>query len=314
MRRGDGEPQRSQSARSLLALLLVELALLLGRRVLVLLVLGDEIVEVGLGLGELHLVHALARVPVEERLATEHGGELLGDALHHLLHARRVADERDGHLEALRRDVADGRLDVVRDPLDEVGRVLVLHVEHLLVHLLCRHAAAEERRRREVAAVARVGGGHHVLGIEHLLGELRHGERAVLLRATRGERREADHEEVQTREGYKVHAHLAQVGVELAREAEAARRRRHDGRDKVVEVAEGGGRQLKCAEADVVQRLVVEQKALVRVLHELVHRERRVVRLDDGVGHLGRREDRVGRHDAVGVLLADLRDEEGAHA
>merc|ERR1719271_1345301 len=43
-------------------LVLVELALLLGRRVLVLLVLGHEVVHVGLGLGELHLVHALARV------------------------------------------------------------------------------------------------------------------------------------------------------------------------------------------------------------------------------------------------------------
>ena len=32
---------------------------------------------------------------------------------------------------------------------------------------------------------------HHVLCVEHLLGELRHGERAVLLRATRRERREA---------------------------------------------------------------------------------------------------------------------------
>merc|ERR1719487_1768614 len=50
----------------LLAALLLELALLLGGRVLVLLVLGDEVVHVGLGLGELHLVHALAGVPVEE--------------------------------------------------------------------------------------------------------------------------------------------------------------------------------------------------------------------------------------------------------
>merc|ERR1719152_189342 len=66
----------------LLAALLLELALLLGRGVLVLLVLGHEVVHVGIGLGELHLVHALAGVPVEEGLAAEHRGELLGDALH----------------------------------------------------------------------------------------------------------------------------------------------------------------------------------------------------------------------------------------
>mmetsp|Transcript_25463 Transcript_25463/g.82278 ORF Transcript_25463/g.82278 Transcript_25463/m.82278 type:complete len:224 (-) Transcript_25463:743-1414(-) len=206
----------------LLAALLLVLAFLLGRGVLVLLVLGDEVVHVGLGLGELHLVHALAGVPVEEGLAAEHGGELLGDALHNLLHAGRVAHEADRHLEALRRDVAHGALHVVGDPLDEVRRVLVLHVEHLLVHLLGRHAAAEEGAARKVAAVARVGSGHHVLGVEHLLRELGHGERAVLLRAARGERGEADHEEVEAREGDHVDGQLAQVAVELAREAEAA--------------------------------------------------------------------------------------------
>merc|ERR1711920_461942 len=65
-------------------------ALLLCRRILVLLVLRDKVIHVGLRLGELHLVHALASVPVKESLAAEHGGKLLSDALHHLLHARRV--------------------------------------------------------------------------------------------------------------------------------------------------------------------------------------------------------------------------------
>ena len=251
---------------------------------------------------------------MEEGLAAEHRGELLGDALHDLLHAGRVAAEADRHLEALRRDVADGALEVVRDPLDEVRRVLVLDVEHLLVDLLGRHAAAEERARREVAAVARVGGGHHVLGVEHLLGELRHGEGAVLLRAARGERREADHEEVEAGEGDHVDGQLAEVAVELAREAEAAGGGRHDGGDQVVEVTEGRGGELEGAEADVVQRLVVEDHALVSVLDELVHREGSIVRLDNGVRDLGGGHDREGEHHAIGVLLADLGDEERAHA
>ena len=71
--------------------------------------------------------------------------------------------------------------------------------------------------------MARVGGAHHVLGVELLLGELRHRERAVLLRAARRERREADHEEVETRERDHVHRELAEVAVELAREAERSR-------------------------------------------------------------------------------------------
>ena len=45
----------------------------------------------------------------------------------------------------------------------------------------------------------RVSSAHHVLGIEHLLRQLRHGQRAVLLGATRRERREAIHEEMQPR-------------------------------------------------------------------------------------------------------------------
>ena len=107
--------------------ILLEVGLVVGRSLLVLLVLGDEVVHVGLGLGELHLVHALARVPVQEGLAPEHGRELFRDALEQLLDGRRVADEGGRHLQSARRDVAHGRLDVVRDPLDKVGRVFVLH-------------------------------------------------------------------------------------------------------------------------------------------------------------------------------------------
>ena len=161
--------------------------------------------------------------------------------------------------------------------------------------------------------MAGVGGAHHVLGVEHLLGELRDGEGAVLLGATGRERREADHEEVETRERDHVHGDLAQVAVELTREAEAAGHAGHGGGHQVVQVTVGRGGQLQGAEADVVQGLVVEDHDLVGVLDQLVDGERGVVRLDDGVGHLGGREDREGHHDAVGVLLADLGDQEGAH-
>ena len=61
--------------------------------------------------------------------------------------------------------------------------------------------------------MARVGGAHHVLRVELLLGELRKGERAVLLRAARRERREADHEEVETRERDHVDGELAEFYI-----------------------------------------------------------------------------------------------------
>merc|ERR1711988_1459790 len=61
--------RRTQRLILVLLLLLVKLALLLCGGVLVLLVLGDKVVHVGLSLGELHLIHTLASVPVKEGLA-----------------------------------------------------------------------------------------------------------------------------------------------------------------------------------------------------------------------------------------------------
>merc|ERR1712048_302296 len=89
---------------------------LFGGGVLVLLVLRNQVVHVRLGLSELHLVHALSGVPVEERLTSEHSSELLCNALEHVLDGGGVTDEGGGHLETLGRDVANGRFDVVGDP------------------------------------------------------------------------------------------------------------------------------------------------------------------------------------------------------
>merc|ERR1719218_299492 len=144
----------------------------------------------------------------------------------------------------------------------------------MLIHLLRRHAAAEETSRREVASVARISRAHHVLRVEHLLRQLRHGQRAVLLGAARRERREAVHEEVQTRERHHVRAELAEIAVELARETEGARDGRETGAHEVVQVAVRRRRELQGPETNIVQSLVVEAEAEITVLDELVHRER----------------------------------------
>ena len=54
-----------------------------------------------------------------------------------------LTDEGASHLKTTRRDVTDSGLDVVGDPLDKVGRVLVLDVEHLLVDLFHGHPTPE---------------------------------------------------------------------------------------------------------------------------------------------------------------------------
>ena len=63
---------------------------------------------------------------MKESFASEHGSELLGNPLEELLDGGGVTDEGRRHLQAARRDVTHSSLDVVGDPLHEVGRVLVL--------------------------------------------------------------------------------------------------------------------------------------------------------------------------------------------
>ena len=207
---------------------------------------------------------------MQESLAAEHGRELLAYSLEQLLDGCAVADEGDRHLKTARRDVADGGLDVAWYPLDKVGAVLILDVEHLLVDLLHGHAASEHSSHGEVAAVTRIAGSHHVLAVEHLLRQLGHRESSVLLAATAGERRESWHEEVQTREGHHVDSELAQIRVELTREAQAGRHTGHGSADEMVEIAIGGSCELECAEADVVEGLVVNAVGLISVLNELM--------------------------------------------
>ena len=202
-----------------LLLVLVKFALFLGGGVLVLLVLRHQVIHVALSLSELHLVHTFACVPVEEGLATEHCRELLRNALKKLLDGGAVADEGGSHFKTTWWDIAHGCLHVVRDPFDEVAAVLVLHVEDLLVHLLHGHTTTEDGGHSKIAAMAGVAGGHHVLGVEHLLSQLWDGQGPVLLAATGRERGEAGHEEVETREGHHVDGQLAEISVQLPGEA-----------------------------------------------------------------------------------------------
>ena len=207
---------------------------------------------------------------MQEGLATEHGCELLRDALEQLLDGCAVADESDGHLEATGWNVTDGGLDIVGDPFDEVAAVFVLDVEHLLVDLLHGHAAAEHSGDGQVAAVAWVTCSHHILGIEHLLGELWDCEGTVLLAASAGQGREARHEEVQTGERHHVDCQFAEIGIELTGEAQAGGDSAHGGGHQVVKVSVGGCGKFQSAEANVIKGLVVNAVGFVCVLYKLV--------------------------------------------
>ena len=223
---------------------------------------------------------------MEESLTTEHSSELLGDSLEEFLDGCAVTNKGGGHLETTWWDVANSGLDVVGDPFNEVAAVLVLYVQHLFVDFLHGHTSTEHGGDGEISAVTWITGSHHVLGVEHLLGEFGYSESSVLLATAGGKWSEARHKEMETWEGYHVDSQFTEISVELARESETGGDSGHGGGDEMVQVTVGWGGEFQGSEADIVESLVVDTVGLVGVLNELVDRQGGVVGLDNGVGYL----------------------------
>ena len=66
----------------------------------------------------------------------------------------------------------------------------------------------------------RITSSHHVLCVEHLLGELWNTEGSILLRSSGSEGGKPGHKEVKTREGNHVDRQLSQISVQLTGEPE----------------------------------------------------------------------------------------------
>lgn len=58
----------------------------------------------------------------------------------------------------------------------------------------------------------------------------------------------------------------------------------------MVQVTIGRISKLEASEANIIQCLIIQDKALIGILHELMNRKSSVVRLYDGVGDLPKRK------------------------
>lgn len=280
---------------------------------MILLIFGDEIVHVGFSFSEFHFVHTFTSVPMQESLSSEHSSELFSDSLEHFLDGGGVTDEGNGHLETLGGDITNGGLDVVGNPFNEVRRVLVLDVEHLFVDFLGGHSTSEESRSSQVSSVSGISGTHHVLGIEHLLGQFRDGKSSVLLRTSGGKGSETNHEEVETGERNQVDGEFSKIGVQLTRESKTTSNTGHGSRDQVVKITVGGGGELEGSETDIVKSFVIDNHTFIGVFDQLMDGEGSVVGFNDGIRDLGGGDDGESFHDSIRIFFSDLGDKESTH-
>jgi hypothetical protein len=115
---------------------------------------------------------------------------------------------------------------------------------------------------------------------------------------------------MKTRERNHVDTQLAQIRVELTRETQTGRDTRHDCRNKLVKITIVGVGQLEGSKANVVKSLVINTECGITVLNKLVDRENSVIRFNNGIRDLGRRNNRVGAQNTVRVFFTDLGQQE----
>ena len=89
----------------------------------------------------------------------------------------------------------------------------------------------------------------------------------VLLRAMGRKRCEASHEKVEAWERDQVYGNLAEIAIKLPRKAEARGDTAHCRAHEMVQITIRRRSQLEGTEADILERFIVQQHALIGILH-----------------------------------------------
>lgn len=277
----------------------------------VLVVIGHQVVDVSLSLGEFILIHSLVAVPVQESLALVHPEELLVDSLKQLSNGGGVSNESCSNLRGLRRNRTERSLDIIGDEVDEEILVALAVLEHLILDFLNTAVTAEESATSEVLAFPGVDTSHKVATIKNLLSDLRYRNTVEGTGRLGHQWSVANSEEVEAVEWHQVDSQLTKIAVELTRVTQRGGDTRHNLSNQTVEIIVGGLGNLQGLLEDVVESLVIQAESLVGSFNKLAQRQHGVVWLDNSVG-VTRRKDGVGRNHAIAVLITEAVDEQSS--
>jgi len=253
--------------------------------------------EILTGLGELSLFHTFTDVPVDEGTLGVHkielvvnAGKSLGDGsgvgnhAHSTLDTGKITTGHNG-----RGLVVDSALEASGAPVDELHSALGLDGGNRRVNILGDDVTSVHEAASHVLSVAGVALGHHVGGLEHRVGELRHRQLLVVRLLSRDDGGIRGKHEVDTGVGHKVGLELGDIDVQGTIETERSSQRGHNLGNQSVKVGVGGALNVEVAAAHIVQGLVIKAEGAVGVLKQRMGSQHVVVGLNDGSGDLGGR-------------------------
>lgn len=187
--------------------------------------------------------------------------------------------------------VVDTDLETGGTPVDKLDGPLGLNGSNGGVDVLGHDVTAVQHATSHVFAVARVAF-HHLVGrFKAGVGNFGYGQLFVVGLFGGNDRRVCDQREMDARVRHQIGLELGQVDVEGTVETQGRGDRRDDLADETVQVGVGRALDVEITAADVVDGLVVNHERAVAVLQGRVRGQDRVVRLDDGGGHLRGRID-----------------------